>query len=192
MADHAAEGGGPYRETADAEAQAGPAKKAAAAVEEEAFFERLYKEHRRMYAIAYSYLRSEADALEAVQEATCRAWMKRSKLRDEQAFTAWVLRITINCCMDELRRKKREYPAERLEEAGPEEMKSSERIDLERALARMKPKYRHAVTLKYYHDLTAPEIAKVLSKPEGTVKTWLREGLRELRGMLSYEGRRQK
>nr|WP_151737663.1 sigma-70 family RNA polymerase sigma factor [Paenibacillus tengchongensis] len=174
------------------EAKAGPARQAAANAEEEAFFSRLYAEHRRMYAVAFSYLRSEADALEAVQEATCRAWVKRNKLRDEQAFKAWVLRITINCCMDELRRKKRVYPAERPEEAGPEEMKSSERIDLERALVRMKPKYRHAVMLKYYHDLTAPEIAKVLSRPEGTVKTWLREGLRELRGMLSYEGRGRK
>lgn len=30
-----------------------------------------------MYAIAYSYLRTEADTLEVIQEASCRAWMKR-------------------------------------------------------------------------------------------------------------------
>ncbi|NUU62209.1 sigma-70 family RNA polymerase sigma factor [Paenibacillus agri] len=152
--------------------------------EEEAFFERLYVERRKLYAIAYSYLGSEADALEVVQEASCRAWMKRKKLKDEQAFTPWVIRITINCCMDELRRKKRVFPAEKLVEKAAQEMQSNERIDLERAMNRMKPKYRHAVILKYYQDMTTVEIAKVLKKPEGTIKTWVREGLKQLRRYL--------
>lgn len=137
-----------------------------------------------MYSIAFSYLRSEADALEVVQEASCRAWIKRKKLKDEQAFTPWVIRITINCCMDELRRKKRVFPAETLIEEAAQEMKSNERIDLERAMDRLKPKYRHAVILKYYQDMTTAQIANVLQKPEGTVKTWLREGLKQLRDYL--------
>lgn len=153
-------------------------------MDEEAFFNRLYVEHRKMYAIALSYLRSEADALEVVQEASCRAWMKRKKLKDEQAFTPWLIRITINCCMDELRRKKRVFPAEKLLEEAAQEMKSNERIDLERAMDRMKPRYRHAVILKYYQDMTTAQIAIVLQKPEGTVKTWLREGLKQLRNYL--------
>lgn len=151
---------------------------------EEAFIERLNAEHRKCYSIAYSYLGSEADALEAVQEASCRAWMKRKKLKDEQAFTPWLIRITINCCMDELRRRKRMIPAEQLREDQTQEMKNSDRIDLERAMNRMKPKYRHVVILKYYQDMTIPEIANVLQKPEGTIKTWLREGLKQLRKYL--------
>ncbi|MFD1908181.1 RNA polymerase sigma factor [Paenibacillus rhizoplanae] len=63
-------------------------------------------------------------------------------------------------------------------------MRSSDRLDLERAMSRIKPKYRHAVMLKYYQDMTITEIAKVLNKPEGTIKTWLREGLRLLRNYL--------
>ncbi|OAB44729.1 RNA polymerase sigma factor [Paenibacillus glacialis] len=155
-----------------------------ALMDEEVFFDRLYVEHRKMYAIAFSYLRTETDALEVVQEASCRAWMKRKKLKDEQSFTSWVIRITINCCMDELRRKKRVFPAEKLEENVILEMTSNDRIDLERAMVRMKPKYRHAVILKYYQDMTTVEIAKVLEKPEGTIKTWLREGLKQLRKYL--------
>ncbi|MHA6533978.1 sigma-70 family RNA polymerase sigma factor [Paenibacillus sp. BAC0078] len=153
-------------------------------MDEEVFFQRLAGEHRKLYAIAFSYLRSEADALEAVQEASCRAWMKRKKLKNEQAFAPWLIRITINCCMDELRRKKRVVPAEKLEEKETQEMRSSDRLDLERAMNRLKPKYRHVVMLKYYQDMTTAEIAKVLNKPEGTIKTWLREGLRQLRNYL--------
>lgn len=152
--------------------------------EEEAFFERLYMERRKMYSIALSYMRSDADALEVVQEASCRAWMRRKKLRNEAAFTSWLIRITINCCMDELRRRRHVFPAERLEEPAVKEMNSNERIDLERAMDRMKPKYRHTVILKYYQDMTTAQIAEVMNKPEGTIKTWLREGIKQLRKYL--------
>ncbi len=153
--------------------------------EKELFFQRLSGEQRKLYAIAYSYLRSENDALEAVQEASCRSWMKRKKLKDTQAFAPWLIRITINCCMDELRRKQKVFPVARMnEDAAAQEMKNNDRLDLERAMQRMKPKYRHVVMLKYYQDITVPEIAKVLQKPEGTIKTWLREGLKQLRNDL--------
>ncbi|MBT2765984.1 sigma-70 family RNA polymerase sigma factor [Paenibacillus sp. ISL-20] len=150
-------------------------------IEEEIFFKILSNEQRKLYSIAFSYMRNEADALEIVQEASCKAWMKRKKLKDEQAFAPWLIRITINCCMDELRRKKRVFPVDTLKEEAALEMQSNDRIDLEQALGRMKKKYRHVVMLKYYQDMTTAEIAKVLKKPEGTIKTWLREGLKQLR-----------
>lgn len=153
-------------------------------MDEEAFFERLYAERHKMYAIALSYLRKENDALEVVQEASCRAWMKRGKLRDEQFFSSWIIRITLNCCVDELRRRKRMFPVDSIDEGTAQEMRSNDRIDLERALEHMKPKYRHVVTLKYYQDLTIAQIAQVLRKPEGTVKTWLRTALKQLRDRL--------
>jgi len=156
----------------------------AAETEEELFFNRIAEQERKMYAIALSYLRSEADALEAVQEASCRAWIKRRKLKHPEAMSSWLIRIVINCCMDELRRRKRSFPTDRIEEREAGEMKSNERIDLERAFERMKPKYRHAIMLKYYQGMTAAEIAQVLHKPEGTIKTWLREGLKKLKHEL--------
>ncbi|NGZ77363.1 sigma-70 family RNA polymerase sigma factor [Saccharibacillus alkalitolerans] len=152
--------------------------------EEELFFKRISEQQRKLYVIAFSYLRREADALEAVQEASCRAWIKRKKLNNPDMFSSWLVRIVINCCMDELRRRKRAFPTAEIEERHAEEMRSNERIDLERAFGRMKPKYRHAVMLKYYHGMTSAEIAKVLGKPEGTIKTWLREGLKQLRTLL--------
>lgn len=153
-------------------------------MDEETFFEALAGEQRKLYSIALSYMRNETDALEIVQEAACRAWMKRKKLKNEQAFAPWLIRITINCCMDELRRKKRVVPTETIQEEAVQEMKSSDKIDLERAMAKMKKKYRHVVMLKYYQDMTTADIAKVLQRPEGTIKSWLREGLKQLRKYL--------
>ncbi|CAM3568087.1 MULTISPECIES: RNA polymerase sigma factor [Saccharibacillus] len=152
--------------------------------EEELFFGRIEVQQRRLYAIALSYLRSEADALEAVQEASCRAWIKRKKLQHPDRLSSWLIRIVINCCMDELRRRKRSFPAAEFEERQAEEMQSNDKVDLERAFGKMKPKYRHAVMLKYYQDMTTIEIAAVLRRPEGTIKTWVREGLKQLRKEL--------
>ncbi|WP_232229070.1 RNA polymerase sigma factor [Paenibacillus zanthoxyli] len=58
--------------------------------DEDSFFGLVGEHKRTLYGIAYSYLRSEADALEMVQEATCRAWVKRKSLKDEGRFTPWL------------------------------------------------------------------------------------------------------
>lgn len=157
--------------------------------EEELFFEQVSRQKRNLYGIAYSYLHSEADALEMLQEATCRAWIKRKSLKDPERFTPWLIRILINCCMDELRRRKRIIPAEPHRfEGGVMEMASDNKLDIEQAMEQVKPKYRQVLVLKYYRDMTITEIADVLEKPEGTVKTWLNKGLKQLREKLRGKG----
>lgn len=150
-------------------------------MDEDVFFKHLSSQQHKLYSIAYSYMRNEADALEIVQEVACRAWMKRKKLKNEQAFTPWLIRITVNCCLDELRRRKHVYPTDIIQDEVVHEMKPSDQIDLERAFVKLKHKHRHVVMLKYYQDMTTAQIAHVLQRPEGTIKSWLREGLKQLR-----------
>lgn len=160
-----------------------------AATEEEAFYEQVAVQKRKLYSIAYSYLRNEADSLEVLQEATCRAWIKRKSLKDANRFAPWLTRILINCCNDELKRRKRSAATEAVRsEEGIMEMKSDRRLDMEQALDGVKPKYRQVLVLKYYKDMTLTEIAEVLDKPEGTVKTWLSKGLKQLRDKMKRKG----
>lgn len=156
--------------------------------DEKAFHTLVSGQQRRLYGIAYSYLHHEQDALEAVQEAVCRAWIKCGKLKDPGTFIPWLIRILINCCVDEQKRKKRVQPLPDNADIRSNEMISDSKIDLERALDRMKPKYRHVLMLKYYEDMTLTEIARVLDRPEGTVKTWLHQGLKQLRGKMETGG----
>ncbi|KAA9004024.1 sigma-70 family RNA polymerase sigma factor [Paenibacillus spiritus] len=154
--------------------------------EEEEFFRQVGEHRRTLYGIAYSYLRSESDALEMLQEATCRAWIKRGSLREAERMGPWLIRIVINCCNDELKRRKRSRSAgyRSPAENGVAEMSSDARLDMERALEGISPKYRQVLVLKYYRDMTVAEIAAVLEKPEGTVKTWLNKGLAGMRRRL--------
>jgi RNA polymerase sigma factor (sigma-70 family) len=157
--------------------------------EEEIFFNRVSVQKRNLYGIAYSYLRNEADALEMLQEATCRAWIKRKSLKDPERFAPWIIRILINCCMDELKRRKRIVtPEPQRFENGIMELASDRKLDMEQALDHVKPKYRQVLVLKYYRDMTLSDIAEIMGKPEGTIKTWLNKGLKQLRDKMKRKG----
>ena len=55
------------------------------------------------------------------------------------------------------------------------------RDELERAFARLEPEQAVVVALRYYADLTVPQIATRLGIAEGTVKSRLHHALRRLR-----------
>ena len=157
--------------------------------QEQLFIGRVLEQKKILYSIAYSYLRNEAEALEVVQETTYRAWVKRASLKDADRFAPWLTRILINCCKDELKRRKRLVSSGAVQTGGGlQEMTSDRKLDMEQALNGVKPKYRQVLVLKYYRDMTLTEIAEVLGKPEGTVKTWLNKGLKQLRDKMRIRG----
>ncbi|MGF6352355.1 RNA polymerase sigma factor (sigma-70 family) [Paenibacillus sp. 4624] len=157
--------------------------------DESAFIHSVMEHQDTLLSIAYSYLRNRQDALEAIQEMTCRAWIKRRSLNNEKAFKSWIIRILIYVCIDEQRRRKRTIPQpdERLEKNIPASWMISaqdNRIAMQSLLLKIKPKYRHVLLLKYYNDMTLTGIASILGKPEGTIKTWQHKGLEQLRKLM--------
>lgn len=159
-------------------------------VEDESAFIYSVMEHQEtLLSIAYSYLRNRQDALEAIQEMTCKAWIKRRTLKNEKAFKSWIIRILIYVCIDEQRRRKRTVPQaeESMENNIPASWMISvedNRIAMQSLLQKIKPKYRHVLLLKYYNDMTVTDIALILDKPEGTIKTWQHKGLEQLRKLM--------
>ncbi|WP_042168856.1 sigma-70 family RNA polymerase sigma factor [Paenibacillus gorillae] len=171
---------------------------AAAAVkgDEDALFRRIEIDKRQLYGIAYSYMRNETDAMEAVQETVCRVWAKRRSLRDPKLFTTWMIRILIRVCMDERKKKRREVLSIDSDNQGWSEDRTknnlpdvAERIDMEAQIKALPSKYRMVIVLKYYRDLTITEIAELLEKPDGTVRTWLHKGLKLLKNDLTAIGK---
>jgi RNA polymerase sigma factor (sigma-70 family) len=69
---------------------------------------------RELRAYAYRMLGGYADAEDAVQEASVRAWTSFESLADRSSFRAWMYRIVSNVCYDVLRtRKRRALPEEK-------------------------------------------------------------------------------
>lgn len=166
----------------------------------EALISRIAMDKDKMYGIAYSYLRSEADALDAIQETVCRVWMKRKSLRDPKYFSTWMIRILIRVCLDAKKKQRREIPfmhdhaanqvdywAVQGEVAGHTQGRTAERLDMAMLVQSLRPELRMVVTLKYYRDMTVADIAELMEKPEGTIKTWLHKALTQLRRDMELE-----
>ncbi|TMV48200.1 sigma-70 family RNA polymerase sigma factor [Paenibacillus mesophilus] len=155
--------------------------------DEQAVFELLQLHMNKLYRIAWIYLRNEPDALEALQETSCRAYAKLGTLKQPEFFSTWIVRIMLNVCMDELKRKKRFTPQDVPEIAYTEEHRELKYI-LEQELERLDPRWKQVVILKYYEGHTLTEISDIMDCPVGTVKSWLHKALSTLRSTVGKEG----
>ena len=151
----------------------------------EEFARRVQAIRERLYRAAYLYLGSEADALEAVDEAVYQALRNLKKLRRSEYFETWLTRILINECHKELRRRKRFAPEETVTDAAaPEEF---DHLPLKEAIARLPEELRSVIVLRYFAGFTQAETAQSLDIPQGTAATRQRRALELLRLELGEE-----
>ncbi|WP_310224777.1 sigma-70 family RNA polymerase sigma factor [Paenibacillus qinlingensis] len=160
---------------------------AAKAGKEEAFLALLETRKERLFRIAIGYLHNETDALDAVQETVCRAFQNLKKLKQPEYFDTWLVRILLNACADEYRRKRKmAYTGKESKGTGFEDT-SDTRVSLRQAVDQLPPEQKEIIILKYYQQFTLSEVAALLECPEGTVKTRLHKALVKLRKTLGEE-----
>ena len=134
------------------------------------------------YKLAYSMLRERAGAEDAVQEAAAKAWRAAVRLReDSDDLRPWFLTIVANQC----RSMRRSRWARVLRLARPPERAAAaagidDRIDLERALARLSSEHREALFLRYYLDLPVEDVARVAGISIAAAKSRLHRALSAL------------
>ncbi len=155
----------------------------------------------RIGRLALAILRNEADARDAVQEASVLAWRDLPTLRDRERFDPWLSQIVVNACRGLLRSQKRRRvreiavgdPAQATIEvgsrpaAGPERIAETEAVSL--AFGRLNPDARALIALHYVEERPLSEIASILGIPVGTVKWRLFRARRMLDGALKAEDR---
>jgi RNA polymerase sigma-70 factor, ECF subfamily len=146
--------------------------------------------YHRLYAIARRILRDEYTAQDAVQEALVRAWRDLRSLRDPERFDAWLHRLLVRACADQARslgRRRAEVTSVAVESAEPADDVASvaQRDELERAFLHLSVEHRAVLVLVHYVGMTAPEAARVLGIPPGTVYSRLHYGTRQMRDVLS-------
>lgn len=142
---------------------------------------------------ASALMRSREDAADVAQEVAVDVLRSLGKLRDPEAFDAWVHRITVRHAMRRLKRERTnrriETPLEGLDAEGLRGAIPDSDIDstlaareaLVQALSRLPAKQRMALALRYVHDLPDAEIAAALSCRVGTVHALLSRGRKSLR-----------
>lgn len=134
------------------------------------------RQWRPMVELAYLTVGSREQAEDLVQEAFARVHQRWSRVDQPAAY----LRTTVvNLGNDTIRRLVR-YRAREPRLLGPSGTEDSP-DELWDALARLKPRQRAALVLRYYEGLQEPEIAAALGVRAGTVKSLLHRGLEQLR-----------
>lgn len=167
---------------------------AATADGDRAAFARLYASTSpRLLGIGTRLMRSRELAEDVLQETYLKVWHK-ARLYDPERGSAMVWMITIlrRCALDRLRQAgRREEVA--VDEPGldaPElrvsldPMHAVERQHLRRCLGELADSKRRAIQLAFYYGLTHEELAERMDVPVGTVKSWIRRGLRSLKDCL--------
>jgi RNA polymerase sigma-70 factor (ECF subfamily) len=178
---------------------------AAVCAGDESAFARLFERHRhRVAALAYRFFQRREQVEDIIQESFTRAWfgMKSFQGGREFSFAAWMSRITVHTCYDELRRLQRRsenalsdltedelaYLHERLRDDSTEGRVESAAISRDlagRLLSRLDAEDRLVMTLLELEELKISEVAEVVGWTEAKVKTRAHRARLSLRKVLS-------
>lgn len=135
---------------------------------------------QRFYRLAYSYTGNQEDALDAVQNAVCKALESYEGIRNADAIKTWFYRILVNECLQLLRQRRKAASVKEPEEQVYQEA-AYDREDVEEELKRLEPEAQTIIRLRYFEDLSLKEIGEVTGLNVNTVKTKLYRGLKALK-----------
>jgi RNA polymerase sigma-70 factor (ECF subfamily) len=163
-----------------------------------AAFEVLYDRHAgAVYALCHRIVRSATLADDVCQEAFLSIWRSGGRYDGGLgSVRSWILSITHNRAIDQLRRSRRHDDRKVHDDAVAERMSGGDSTDGEalrrieadeagRALGCLPDEQRAVIELAFYSGYSHTEIADTLQVPLGTVKGRMRLGLEKLQGELA-------
>jgi RNA polymerase sigma-70 factor (sigma-E family) len=146
---------------------------------DESGFDDLYRSERdRLVRLAFLLTGSQAAAEDLVQDVFLRTRTRLDRL-DEPA--AYLHRSVTNACWSWHRRRRREdqYRPDR-----PVVVAGTSDVEMWDALARLAPRRRQVLVMRYYLDYSEAQIAEAIGCRAGTVKSTAHRALADLRRML--------
>jgi RNA polymerase sigma factor (sigma-70 family) len=154
--------------------------------------ERAYARYAPLvYTIAVRALQNAADAEDVTQQVFVSAWRGRQSFDvGRGSLSAWLTGITRHAVMDVLRARQRDHGRLRLVASQPGRTGAADldqiidRVVLADELARLGEPQRDILTMAFYAGLTHEQIAAKLHLPLGTVKSYIRRSLLQLRAKM--------
>lgn len=137
-----------------------------------------------IFRIAYSYLRSQADADDVTQDVLIQLYKTETAFESDDHLKHWLIRVTVNRCKNIFR-----SPWRKVENIADYEnsltFEAPEHRELFDAVMALDKRYRLPVLLYYYEGYSQKEIAGLLSLPEETVRTRLFRARGKLKATLT-------
>ena len=136
-----------------------------------------------VFRVAYSYLRSPADADDVTQDVLIQLYKEDKAFESDAHVKNWLIRVTVNRCKNVLR-----APWHKAEDIADYEnsltFEAPECRELFDAVMSLDRRYRLPVLLYYYEGYRQKEIAGLLGIPEETVRTRLARAREKLKHIL--------
>jgi RNA polymerase sigma-70 factor (ECF subfamily) len=163
--------------------------------DQQAFAELYRRSSSKLLGVALRILRRQDWAEDVLQESFVNIWHHaQDYTQARSAPMTWMTSIVRNRSLDWLRRPREETPDDfelMLDHTSDDRPGPLERLTdsadakrLARCLEQLEPSQRQTIALAFYHGLTHSELAEHLKAPLGTVKTWVRRGLEQLKSCL--------
>ncbi len=133
--------------------------------------------------MAYVYVKNKDDALDVVQEVAYQSFKKIHTLKKPEYFKTWLMKITINCATNVIRKHKKvvHLKPEYEEFIGIENEDVPTSLSLKNLIEVLEEDEKSIVLLRFYHNHTFKEISELLEIPLGTAKSVLYRALDKLR-----------
>jgi len=154
-----------------------------------------------VWRVCWHYTGDREASSDCGQEAMIRIWRALDSYRGDCAFESWIYRIAANCCMDWLRKKKRDRsvsmepmrdqgfdPADTSPGTEAQVIAKDERRRLREAIALLPEDQREALVLTQLERVSYEEAARMLDVSEGTVKSRVNRAKARLKEILTPEG----
>jgi len=158
---------------------------------------------KKAFNIALRMSGNYDDASDLTQEAFIRIYKSLRNFREQSSFSTWVYRITMNVCLDELRKRKNRNMVSIDEELKPDESGCKRQIEsdcptpeelaerneirraVEEAIGNLREEYKTVIVLRDIQGFSYEEISSILKCPEGTVKSRINRARLALKDMLA-------
>jgi len=151
---------------------------------------------RKVFQLAYSYLRNREDAMDIVQETFLRLHQKIGLYRQEKNFQNWLLQIARNICIDYYRKRygKRggRYLHENIEDVNISNDSDEEGIYssdfkwiFSECLQKLTEKQRLVFVMKHFNNLDYKEISQILDVALGTVKSLHFKAVQNMKALIT-------
>lgn len=136
--------------------------------------------------LAFSFTKNIFDSEDIVQVVYIKLYKELEKNNNQEFNKNWLLKVTANECKNNLKlayRKKVVLNDELI--LGVAKLNSTEKIDeVSKEILKLPLKYRNVIYLYYYEGYKINEIANILNKSSGTIKTLLSRGREKLKKTL--------
>lgn len=168
--------------------------------DDHACFELLIQRHQnKLFGYIWRFTGDRHATEDLFQETCMRIYQARTTFNHELPFSSWAYRIATNACLD--MRKKKSYAMEKATDDEiinrhgsahdtPDDVLLTETKAqrVQELLNELPEKFRAVLLLKHYEELSIKAIATVLNIPEGTVKSRLHKGIKQLTVLAETRG----